>query len=118
MPGITRNSFTQGFPQWGFVAGSITGAASTPAFTGIGSSLAAGDISVTDNGTGDYSLVIANFQGNKGTAYGFGNAQTLGNFVCPVAYSYSGTTLTLRFKVSDAAGAAADDTINVQVWAA
>ena len=76
---IQNNSFTQVMPNLGFVCGSITGAATTPAFTGVGGTIAAGMISVTDNGTGDYSLVILDFKGPKGLAYGFANAQTLPN---------------------------------------
>jgi hypothetical protein len=116
--GIQNNSFTQNFPNFGFVVGAITGAASTPAFAGLGGSVASGMISVTDNGTGDWTLVITDFKGPKGKAYGFANAGTLPNTVSVGGYSYSGNTLSIEFKCVDAAGSAADDTINVQIWAA
>lgn len=117
MPAIQWNSLTRLLPNTGLIAGVVTGAAATPAFTGSGTANDQARVTVTDNGTGDYTLTIDNFKGPNGVAFGFGNALTVGNFVNPVAITYSGNTATAQFKVTSDAGAAADDTLNVLILA-
>lgn len=117
---IGNNSLTRAMPGLGIVIGRIAfSGGSTPALSNL-SGLADTDtnqVTVVDNGTGDVSVVVANFKGNAGYAVGFGRATLVTGIVAGVAASYSGDTLTVRFKVFDAVTVAVDDDFDFLILA-
>lgn len=66
-------------------------------------------LSIVDTGAGDYNIVVTNFKGPRGVAFGFGTATTISLMIGCTAQTYSGETATFTFKVEDDASAATDN---------
>lgn len=121
MSGIQNNSFTLFYPKAGFVAGKVTVTAGTPTLSNLSSgnsnTVAAGLVTIADNGTGDFTISVKDFKGPSGYAIGTGSGKTLGTIVNPQDASYSGNTLSIEYLVADAAGVASDTDFNFVIWA-
>lgn len=111
---MQNNSFTLFYPIAGYVAGKVTVSGGTPSLgslTGT-NAIQRALVTIADNGTGDFTISVQDFYGQRGIVLGGGNGKVLGTIVNPQDGSYSGNTASVRFLISDAAAGASDTDFN------
>ena len=120
MPNIMRNSATSIMPRTGEIRGLCTLTAGSPAVGSLSGTNAQdrAQVSVTDNGTGTFALVVSDFKGPQGLGLGTGTALNSGYTVACSAASYSGNTATYNFTVANSNSQALSDTSFIfDLWA-
>jgi len=80
----------------------ILNTAGTPTVVNVSPLSVAGDISITDTGVGVYDLTIKNFQGPQSVVNVQVTPETIGNFACVTARSYSGADFSFTVKTGTA----------------
>lgn len=97
-----------------FVAGTVLLTVSEPSLSQLSGNTLADqpDVTIVDNGTGDFTITVQNFMGPNGYAIGIGTPTTISNMVSCTAQTYSGNAASFTFKVEDDASTATDAGFN------
>lgn len=93
----------------------ILDTAGTPTIVAVSPSNAAGDVSITDTGTGIYDVVIKNMQGPQAVANVQVTPYVTSTMAAVSARSYSGADLSITIRVEDDASTLADSSCDVRV---
>ena len=100
-----------------FISGMVKYTSGVPALDHSSNLAHAGDVSLTDTGSGDFNLVIANFKGPRGLADPVVSTKTISVFASATAATYSGDTLTVTVKVEADDSTATDADVYFHVHA-
>lgn len=102
-----------------FIAGRINVAAGVPTLQLSGPVGQQNDVTITDNGVGDYDLTIANFKGPLGFAIGVVSVNSNAAGMAMVeSYSYSGDTLSMGIGViATSTSTRVDSGVGFIIWA-
>lgn len=109
------NSLTSILPNVGCVLGTVSVSGGTPTLSQLsGTGFEQSAVSITDNGTGDFTISVANFRGPQGYLVGLATGTTISNMVSCTAQSYTASTDTANFtfKVEDDGSTAQDNGFN------
>ncbi len=100
-----------------FISGKILDTSGVPSVASTSNLAHAADVTVTDNGAGDYVIVVANFKGPRGLAIPVLTAGTDSLFASATSVSYSGTTLSVVVKMNDDASTLTDSSFYFHIHA-
>lgn len=89
----------------------------TAAITDTSNLAHAPDITLADNGTGNYTLTLNPFLAPRQIAHAFATSQTISTFASVTAVTYTGSSLAVTVAIEDDASAATDGVFYLQVWA-
>lgn len=91
----------------------ILDTAGTPTVVAVSPAQAAGDIAITDTGTGIYDVTIKNFKGQQGVVNVQATPYTTSLMASVSARSYSGDDFSFTIRVEDDASSLTDSSVDV-----
>lgn len=100
-----------------FASINVTDSSGTPAVTDTSILAHAPDITIADNGVGDYTLTLNPFRAPRGIAHAYASSKTISNMASVTAVTYTGSSLAVTVRNEDDASAATDSGFYLQVWA-
>ena len=110
------NSLAKIYPTLQVVIGTVAVTGGTPSLSQLSgeADFDQTQVSIADNGTGDFTITVSNFRGQQGYLAGLATGTTISNMVSCTAQSYTAGTddANFTFKVEDDASAAADNGFN------
>lgn len=95
----------------------ILDTAGTPTIVNVSPLGAAGDIAITDTGTGIYDVVISNMKGPRGVSNVIATSYVTSTMATVSARSYTGDALAITIRVEDDASTLTDSSVDVRVEA-
>lgn len=95
----------------------ILDTAGTPTIVAVSPSAAAGDISITDTGTGIYDVTVKNFKGQQGVVNAQVTPYTTSLMASTSARSYSSDDFSITIRIEDDASSLTDSSCDVRLEA-
>lgn len=115
---VSRNDYHGRLSFAGVVTGTVDASAATLSNL-FDNAEADSEVSIVDDGTGQFTISVTNFKGPQGVALGFATPLEADTVVRAGTASYSGETVSVQFTVRTVAGspAASDSDFNFRIEA-